>query len=154
VTANFAAAHTDSEPGNTRHKAALKALSGRYPKPNHAAESALAVGPVLVEALDGHEPLVRATLTAMARHHTPFVDEGQKYALEPQAGRHLAEAAQYLPAALRQGLDLTRIKTKGPGGLVATISPDNLWGWLAYLLLARALRRADQEGTARGTRGE
>jgi len=41
-----------------------------------------------------------------------------------------------------------------PGGLVATISPDNLWGWLVYLLLARALRRADQEGTARGTRGE
>lgn len=155
VMANFAAAHTDSEPGNARHKAALKAISGRYPKPNHAAESALAVGPVLVEALGReNQALVCAALTAIARHHTPFVNEGQKYELEAQAGRHLTEAAQHLPEALRQGLDLRLVKMKGNSSKITAIQPDDLWGWLAYLLLARALRRADQEGTARGARGE
>lgn len=151
VAANFAAAHTDSEPGNARHQAVGRALQAR--RPNHAAESALAVGPVLVEALARNEPLVCATLTAIARHHTPSVDSGERYVLEAQAGQHLAEALQHLPEAQRQGLNLARIKTKGLGGAVATIRPDDLWGWLAYLLLARALRRADQEGTARGARG-
>jgi len=151
VAANFAAAHTDSEPGNARHQAVGRALQGR--RPNHAAESALAVGPALVEALGYNEPLVRAALTAIARHHTPQVDESQKYTLETQAGRHLTAALQHLPQAQRQGLNLAQIKGKGPGGAVATVRPDDLWGWLAYLLLARALRRADQEGTARGARG-
>lgn len=154
VAVTFAAAHTDSEPGNARHKAALKAIKGRYPKPNHAAESALAAGPVLMQALAGNQLLVRAALTAIARHHTPYVGEGQPYELEAQAGRHLAEAAQHLPEALRQGLNLGRVKMKGSGGKIAAIQPDELRGWLAYLLLARTLRRADQEGTARGARGE
>ena len=152
VKPTFAAAHTDYESGNPRHKAAAQAIRGRYPRPNHAAESALAAGPVLVTALERNEPLVRATLTAIARHHTPFVDESQKYELEPQAGQHLDEAAQFLPAEIRRDLNLAQVKTKGSGA-VAVIGPDNLWGWLAYLLLARALRRADQEGTARGTKG-
>lgn len=153
VGADFAAAHTDSEPGNTKHKAALKVVSRRYPRPNHAAESALAVGPVLVEALAGNEKLVRAALAAIARHHTPFVDESQKYELETHAGRHLAEAAHYVPEDLQRGLNLTRVKMKGRGEPVPVAAPDDLWAWLAYLLLARALRRADQEGTARGARG-
>ncbi|MEJ5308658.1 MAG: CRISPR-associated helicase Cas3' [Anaerolineae bacterium] len=152
VAATFAAAHTDFEPGDVKHKTALKVVGHSHPKPNHAAESALAVGPVLVEALAGNESLVRAALTAIARHHTPCVDEGQKYELEAQAGRHLAEAVRYLPVELQSGLNLGRVQMKGRGGPVLVASPDDLWAWLAYLLLARALRRADQTGTERGTR--
>ena len=35
---------------------------------------------------------------------------------------------------------------------VMLVRPDETWGWLAYTLLARGLRRADQEGTAMGSK--
>lgn len=154
VAATFAAAHTESDPDNAQHKAAARTVGRRYPRPNHAAESALAVGPVLVGALEGNEPLVRAALTAIARHHTPFVEAGHRYELEVHAMQHLEEAAQFLPEEIRRTLALARVKRKKSAGSVATISPDDLWGWLAYLLLVRALRRADQKGTERGARGQ
>lgn len=147
----FAAAHTESEPDNLQHKTAARMAQNHHPRPNHAAESALAVGPVLVEALGHNKPLVQAALTAIARHHTPFVDQGQSYKLYPHAKQTLKTAMCSLPDDIGGALNLERVKMEGRTQSVPVIRPDDLWGWLAYLLLARALRRADQEGTARGT---
>lgn len=151
IATTFAAAHTDSDPANAQHKAAGKTVRPR--KPNHAGESALAVGPILVQALEGNEPLVRATLTAMARHHTPFAENAAPYILEAQAGAQIQATLEFLPKEVQSRTNLSRLKVKATQEqLVAIIRPEDCYGWLAYTQVVRALRRADQEGTARGSK--
>ena len=151
VKATFAAAHTDSDPNDPQHKAAGRTV--RPHKPNHAGESALAVGPILVQALEGNEPLVRAALTAIVRHHTPFAGSAAPYALEMQAGPHIQTTLKFLPQEVQSRTNLSRLKIKATQEQpVAIVGPEDRYGWLAYTLLARALRRADQEGTARGSK--
>jgi len=151
IPATFAAAHTDSDPINPRHKAAAKAV--RVPKPNHAGESALAVGPILAQALEGNEPLTRAALTAIARHHAPFAGNAAPYTLGAQADMQIQTTLELLPKEVQEKVDISRLKVRiAQEQPVAVVGPEDRYGWLAYTLLARALRRADQEGTARGTR--
>lgn len=153
VAATFAAAHTDSDPNNPQHKAAAKAV--RVPRPNHAGESALAVGPILAQALEVNEPLTKAALTAIARHHAPFAGSAARYTLEAQAGTHIQTTLELLPKEAQSRVSVARLKVKAvQEQSVLVVGPEDAYGWLAYLLLARALRRADQEGTARGAKGE
>ena len=153
VKANFAAAHTDSDSTNPIHKQAQETVKHRYRKPHHACEGALATSLILRRALP-EDSLLRATLTAMARHHTPFARECEAYELEPYAQEHIQATLKFVPNDVRQYLDLTklRLQAKDPPDAFSNllVRPDDEWGWLAYSLLARALRRADQEGTARG----
>ena len=155
VNADFAAAHTDSDRNNPAHKAADKAVQRRHRKPHHAGEGALATSAVLKAALPDAS-LFCATLTAITRHHTPFATECEIYALESQARHHLQATLQFVPEEVRTQVDLTKLKlqVKTPDAFSnLLVRPDDEWGWLAYSLLARALRRADQEGTARGGKG-
>lgn len=156
VPAGFAAAHTDSEWGNEAHKAAAKFIGARYPRPTHAAESALASSFILSEALDRQEPLVRASLAAMVRHHTPFVDTCPVYALEASAQSHVAPTLAYVPEDMQHMVDVSRLKmeVKSPPHAFANVlaRSDHAFEWLAYVLLARALRRSDQLGTEWGSK--
>ena len=154
VSKEFAAAHTDSEWGNENHRQADKVASKKYPKPHHAGESAWAVAPILVRAL-GQTELARAALAAITRHHTPFASECQTYSLESRAARHIQATLAYVPENIRNGMDLSLLKNAQPQApktnLSFLVKPNQEMGWLAYTLLARALRRADQEGTQRGS---
>jgi CRISPR-associated endonuclease/helicase Cas3 len=153
VNKEFAAAHTDSEWGNKLHFEANQAASRKFPKPHHAGESAWAVAPILVRAL-GQTELAWAALAAITRHHTPFARECQTYSLEAQATQHIQATLAYVPENIRMTIDLSLLKiseSQAPKLPRRLIKPDQEMGWLAYTLLVRALRRADREGTQRGS---
>lgn len=157
VDNDFAVAHTDFDQNNPTHLAAAKAVAGKNPKPNHAGESALAVALMLASALGKeHEALVRAALTAIIRHHTPFAREGGAYQLEKQAARHLQATIILMPEEIGSRVNLSLLKADEaipPTYFTNWLAnPRDVEGWLAYTLLVRALRRADQEGTKRGVK--
>lgn len=152
---DFAAAHTHWDWYNQTHREAEAAIRGKHPKPHHAGEGALAVSGILTQALGRQqELLVRAAIAAITRHHTPFAQECQIYALEPQARTHIEATLAYIPAELQPLVDLNLLRSQitTPPHTFASllIKPHEIHGWMAYTLLVRALRRADQEGTARG----
>ena len=157
VPDSFAVAHTDSEWDNPFHQQADIAVRNKHPKPRHAGEGALATAGVFVNVL-GRNELAKAAITAITRHHTPFASECQMYSLEPQAKDHIRATLPKVPGEVREKVDMGTLRGKvhSPrnsfSGLL--VEPVEIFGWLAYTLLARALRRADQEGTARGSRKE
>jgi CRISPR-associated endonuclease/helicase Cas3 len=157
IPANFAVGHTENEWKNKEHKEAEKAVHKKHPKPNHAGESALATAKVIARSFSKtEEGLAKAILTAITRHHTPFASECKTYVLEEQAENHIYATLDFVPAEIRQrvNLELLRSESKTIQNSFSNllIAPDDTFGWMAYALLARALRRSDQEGTARGTR--
>jgi len=156
----FAAGHTENEWKNQGHKEAERAIHKKYPKPNHAGESALATAMVIAKSFiqENEKDLAKAVLTAITRHHTPFASECKTYILEERAENHIYATLEFMPEEIRQwvNLELLRSESKTIQNSFSNllIAPDDTFGWMAYALLARALRRSDQEGTARGTRQE
>ncbi|HZQ07258.1 MAG TPA: CRISPR-associated helicase Cas3' [Anaerolineae bacterium] len=150
---NFAAAHTDWNPKNPEHQAADKKIRRVSPKPPHATQSVFATDKLFVQLFGAEmEHLIRAMWTAIARHHAPFTLECEAYTLEPQAAEHIRATFDYVPCEMQRGLDLKWLKPKLASKQgVAVIEPKDENGWLAYLLLVRALRRADQRGTELGS---
>jgi CRISPR-associated endonuclease/helicase Cas3 len=153
-----ALAHTDREWDNEVHRAGEKQTRKKHPKPRHAAEGAIAVSGILASALGQNEMAVRAGLTAVARHHAPFVADCTAFALSSDARQHVEATLKYVPQAVQDTIRLDRLRDYPrlvPTGFANTlIHPSQELGWVAYTLLARALRWADQAGTARGTRGD
>lgn len=145
-------AHTDYDPADARHREVQETL-GR--KPPHAVEGAMAVAPLLVAALDRCEPLFNAAFTAITRHHGAFTRQGQPYALAAGAEQAVAETLALLPPRIAGVLAVQDLLTTGDPaeGEIrdCIVDPADNGQLLAYGLLARALRRADQAGTARGT---
>lgn len=144
-------AHTESDPTNPLHREKQKA-TGR--KPPHAVEGAVAVAPLLAAALEGHESLFKAAFTAIARHHGAFTQEYQRYELAPAAGDAVAATLAWLPSDLAAGIDIGDLlvredPTRTPIEELL-VDPGRDEEYLAYVLLARALRRADQKGTREG----
>lgn len=138
------------------HEAAAKSIYGKHPKPNHAGEGALAVSSILASALGSqHKALIQAALTAIARHHTPFARECGPFTLEAQASRHIQATLRFVPEEMSKPINLSLLKpeVKIPPNSFPNllVSPSDDFDWLAYTLLTRALRRADQEGTKRGS---
>jgi len=143
-------AHTDSDPTNPLHQEKQQEL-GR--KPPHAVEGAVAVAPLLVAAFETCEPVFNAAFTAIARHHGAFTRQGRRYALVPAAGQVVADTLGWLPPHLATGPGVELWAEENPTeGVVRDlfVDPGRDDEFLAYTLLARALRRADQEGTRRG----
>jgi CRISPR-associated endonuclease/helicase Cas3 len=154
IDAGFAAAHTDYEWDNAGHREAEKAIRRRHSKPHHAGEGALAISAMTVKAL-GNEPLTRAALTAIARHHTPFAKDSKEFVLEAQAAQHIQATLAFVPQELRARVDVRGLKTEAQSlNSFSTVlaKPERDSEWLAYILLARALRRADQRGTELGSK--
>jgi CRISPR-associated endonuclease/helicase Cas3 len=158
VSREFSAGHTEYDRKNPAHEKAEKAVRTHHKKPNHAGESALASVKIISKAfsLPIEEGLVKAILTAITRHHTPFANECKTYVLEEQAANHIYATLDFVPEEIRQrvNLELLRSESKTIQNSFSNllIAPDDKFGWMAYALLARALRRSDQEGTAQGSR--
>lgn len=155
IASGFAAAHTDFSRENRLHREAQKAVAGKFPKPPHSGEGALAVSGVVVKAL-GRNELAKACLTAIARHHAPYATECSTYKLELSAKEHIVTTSKLIPKEVLKKIDISflRSDTSTPPISFSSVfvQPANLLDWLAYALLARAVRRADQEGSARGSR--
>ena len=146
-------AHTDFDPTNPLHARAQAAL-GR--KPPHSVEGAVASAPLLVAATEGVKPVFKAAFSAIARHHGAFTSNYQRYALEPEATAAAAETLAWLPDIMAAGLQardlLTSENPVRTGVEDLFVDPQDGGQFLAYALLARALRRADQAGTEIGSR--
>jgi CRISPR-associated endonuclease/helicase Cas3 len=140
-------AHTDSDAQNPQHREAARAAGKR---PAHAVESAVAAVRLL-ERIAVEPSLTKAAFSAIARHHSAFSSNLGSFRLAKGSydlvGAVLAEAGVPVP----EGRDW--LWTKGEAielqkeveGLI--VNPDRDDDFVAYMLLARALRLADQEGT-------
>jgi len=145
-------AHTEFDPTNPLHQEKQKSL-GR--KPPHAVEGAVAVAPLLAVACQDCEPVFNAAFTAIARHHGAFTRQGKRYILVADAAQAVSKTLEWLPPHLAAGPDIELWTSENPteatvGDLL--VNPGRDGEFLAYALLARALRRADQEGTKIGNR--
>ncbi|NWF65693.1 MAG: CRISPR-associated helicase Cas3' [Chloroflexi bacterium] len=155
---DFAIAHTDFDPEQHRHLP-------RARLPHHAVEGAVAAIPlleVLIPDDEQHEALLRAAFTAIARHHAPFSTEISPYRLIRNHHQIAAHTWTLLPPAVTASIanqlleneveverqsDYQRLLDENY--FVRETNPADM---CAYMLLVRALRFADQEGTARGMR--
>jgi CRISPR-associated endonuclease/helicase Cas3 len=151
VKAGQAYAHTEVQ--NDAHREAERKAGKRA---WHAVEGAIATAPILFGVFAEQLPLAKAAFSAIARHHAPKSDDNQPFRL----GR---DAPAHIQAILRQGDEiggwienlagLSEEIPSGFGASEAIAQPednDDLASFLAYLLIVRALRRADQRGTERG----
>lgn len=148
-------AHTDTNPD----KALLKPddldpyweieRSIKPARPWHAVEGALATAPIVVASLRNAD-LARAVLSAIARHHTPFSDTYRAFQLRADSTAHIEATLAGINVDMsrldgeKQAMPIGRAVNK------AFAEPNEIKPYLAYLLIARALRRADAKGTADG----
>ena len=139
-------AHTYSD-GSEAHKQAARKARPR--KPNHAGEGAHASVPVLFRGLEGDEGLVRAAVTAIARHHSPWVEGANGYRLHPRAQEALNAALAELDAPADLGQHLHRASDAPDLYLYLLEPPESRpgdptwWEWWLYFALVRHLRIAD-----------
>ncbi|MGB7337635.1 MAG: CRISPR-associated helicase Cas3' [Phototrophicaceae bacterium] len=149
--AGQAYAHTDYDFANPLHSDAQKSMRKR---PWHAVEGAYAVWDILLNELDDNEALVKATYTAIARHHTSQSSEHQTYQLEVAARHHIEktfEGRLSLPdLSALYGVDETVDKFDSDASELFFDEKDKA-SLLAYMLLVRVLRRADSKGTQLGS---
>ncbi len=145
ISPGMAAAHTDYDSMNEEDRALQKRI--KPGRPNHAAESAYAACQVLASCLN--LDLAIAAFSAILRHHTPFADSCDDYQLAKDAANHVALTLSNL-AKPDQGLT-EMLGFSGPDSLIEPLDPESdPNAYLAYQLIVRALRRADQLGTQRG----
>lgn len=147
-TPAFLVAHTHYERGNPVHEEAHKETR-RYKPSSHAGESASAAARLLFEVLDGrtYPGLYRAAFTAIARHHSPNLDEARPYRLHPRAGETVAEALAVAGDELwrdwarwlRSGEEAPNVRKHLPEA-----PPDGDWAWwFQYFIIVRILRLCD-----------
>jgi CRISPR-associated endonuclease/helicase Cas3 len=150
ISPGFLVAHTDYNGDDKVHRQIEKEMGRR---PSHAMEGAVAVAPLLAGALRAQPALAKAAFSAIARHHGAFVENFSQYQLAKGAVSSVRQTFSLIepyaisldPAQMRLRDDPRRTPIKS--FLVTPDSDDEL---LAYMLLARVLRRADQLGTAEG----
>jgi CRISPR-associated endonuclease/helicase Cas3 len=143
---DYMAAHTDYDGQDEREEALNRKL--RSLKPNHAVESAQAAEDV-VWTHTGQEALLRAALSAIARHHSAGAS-GRHGAFEVDA------AGKGALSDLIPDLDPSQLAWSFEEGTVARklIRPKREEELLPYLLLVRVLRLADQRSQAELLFGE
>lgn len=145
-------AHTDYDPGNMQHNAIQRSMPRR---PSHAVEGATAVAPLLAGVLGTCRPVFNAAFTAIARHHGAFTQSGQAYRLAQGARQAITETLALGPEELQRGVDVHALwAAENPSTDKVRdflVDPGDEAAFLAYTLLARALRRADQLGTQLGS---
>ena len=141
----FLVAHTLSE--TEEHRKIARQI--RPKRPHHAGEGALSGAKILWEALDGrnNRELYRATVMAIARHHTPGLDDAQPFKLDPGARAALAEALAAVGGETwRDWASSLIMEQEAPlleKRLLKTPPEDHWIWWLVYFLIVRAVRLAD-----------
>jgi CRISPR-associated endonuclease/helicase Cas3 len=147
-TPPFLVAHTHYERGNPVHEEAQK-KARRYKPSTHAGESASASVKLLVQALDGrtYPGLYRAAFTAIARHHSPSLDDAKPYRLHARAGETVAEALAVVgDKQWRSWAQWLRSGEEAPnvGKHLPEAPPDGDWAWwFLYFIIVRILRLCD-----------
>lgn len=145
-------AHTDFD-GSEEQKAAAKTTGKR---PWHAVESAIAAVPFLHARFGSNHPLTAAVFSAIARHHAPYSDECMDFQLEHDTLNHVLAVSDTLPKFDRlPGLQKPFFAFDGKTQYVRRFiaHPSHEGQYLAYLLIVRLLRLADNQGTAKGATG-
>lgn len=149
VMDDYMVAHTDYNPDDPQHQAIEKAMPGS--RPPHAVEGAVAVLKMIYQLLgaprkedDPRFKLVKAVFTAIARHHSPRADSYKDFVLHPVAGTTLVQVLADLDidSQASQHLEKSKKSQRITSLLVQPASKDEL---LAYFLIVRTLRLADQE---------
>ncbi len=153
----FVPAHTLSQ--TDEHRAIAKKV--RPKRPHHAVESAIATVNIFKDRFQECEPLCRAAFTAIARHHSPHASELQKqYKLIKKHNLNIEETLNLLPQkfAIKSAIpELNPARKISNVTIREKIEEDFLIrrdvsaDVVSYMLLARALRFADQAGTAKGS---
>ena len=144
-------AHTDFSYKDERYRDIQK-QSGK--RPWHAVEGAYSVWDILLNELQDNEALTRAVYTAIARHHTAQSSEHQSYQLEASAGKHIEATfknrLRFPDLDSLYGVDekVEPFDSDAHDLIINEHEPEQI---LTYMLLVRALRRADSKGTALGT---
>ncbi len=145
----FLVAHTHYEKGHPDHERARRQVKGK-PR-THAGEGAYAALRLLGEALEVQRSqeakiaLWKAAVTAIARHHSPYLTDAEPYVLDPRAQETVATA---LEGAGLEGRWATRLIDRPPNNAPnlerRLLSPDDpSLVWLLYFLLVRVLRLTD-----------
>ena len=138
--ADFMAVHTHWDPVDPRCEAAREAADRKVKRPPHAGESAVASARIIAQILDGNEPLIRAVITAIARHHSASAHSFGDYALHPAA-----------PDAVVRALNLAGFTQQSPDLIMQSPNIDIedyfseriFWQHMLYLLIVRYLRLCD-----------
>lgn len=147
VSAGQAYAHTELQ--DDAHCEIERAMRRR---PWHAVEGAIATAPVAIAEFGNAHPLSRAVFSAIARHHAPYSDSNQSFRLVKDALLHVKATMQDDNVVQIIGLDGEIPADAGAVDIIA--DPEfNAPAFVAYELLVRVLRRADQLGTSLGTGG-
>jgi len=151
LPAGEAAAHTDYDGSNPAHRRLEKELAGK--RPPHAVEGAVAALPLLMALFRPYPDVLRAAFTAIARHHGPFTASYKAFRLDRVAPAQITATYAALPpemAAVFEGvlpMDSPTVKDIGR----FFVQPHETDAFIAYTLLSRALRLADQAGTRTGS---
>ena len=140
-------AHTDYNPFDPRHQVVESEMPGS--RPSHAAEGAVAVHKVLHQLLgtpvkdDPRFKLMKAIFSAIARHHSPTADSFRDFELHRVAWKTLTK----IMAGLGVGRQAQKALVTSKRPLPITdflVQPDVRDELLAYFLIVRVLRLADQ----------
>jgi len=149
-------AYAHTELRTPTHREAEQRMGKR---PWHAVEGALAVVPILNDVFGSNPALAMAAYSAIARHHAAHSYSNGAFKLMKEAQKHVLAA---LTDEVRKHLRLELIsegqKDEDPLGenviqLNDSPADEEIASYLAYLLVVRVLRLADQLGTARGAKG-
>lgn len=153
VDENYMVAHTDYDGTNAVHREKEKQM--KTPRPPHAVESVPVVAQILVETFGtNNRSLIAALLTAIARHHSPTAARCQSFSsLHPQAAQELGCALKIADPETIPYLDKLQHNPSCVSLLNLWIQPDNTLSLLAYFLIVRALRLADQWATEQASQG-
>ncbi len=138
--ADFMAVHTHWDPDDPRCEAAREAADRKVKRPPHAGESAVASARIIAQILDGNEPLIRAVITAIARHHSASAYSFGDYTLHPAAPNAVARALN-LAGFTQQSPDL--IMQSPNIDIEDYFSERIFWQHMLYLLIVRYLRLCD-----------
>ncbi len=151
ICENYMAAHTDYNRDNPEEREKEKQFPIK--RPPHAVESMRAVAPLLLATFGGNqEILLKACLTAIARHHAPKADQYKTYKLHPAFQTSIETALQMIGDAGQVAqTHLEKIcrqaRPQSLSGLL--VSPRETLSLLTCFLIVRALRLADQEATSK-----
>lgn len=143
--------HTDYNPDDPDRQAIEKTMPGC--RPPHAVEGAVAVLKVIHKLLgapqqdDPRFKLIKAVFTAIARHHSPQADRYHEFNLHPAARPTVAQVLGDLGISDQASEALVTSKSSQPIDSLL-IQPDARDELLAYFLIVRVLRLADQEATS------
>jgi CRISPR-associated endonuclease/helicase Cas3 len=137
-------AHTHLK--NEAHREIERSMGKR---PWHAVEGAVSIAPIIAAELE-NDNLLCAVFGAVARHHSPYSDAHQPYTLIRNARQHIAVPFSRIGTAPDLRDLMEAVERENPTELMPNPDTDAA-AFLTYLLIVRALRRADVAGTIAGS---